>query len=228
MSAPPATEPTTAGAEALPAEHRWPVVVAMAGALTLFVLVDNDLRVVPAWIVAAVVVIGLVPLVVVNPHRLSRQTRWSRRLGILVAAFFAIMAQITVIQILVALVDGGADGLRMLLNAAGIWLVQVVVFALIFWELDRGGPVARRVEGVADDAPRHFRFPQQEEGEDPLHRWEPAFVDYGYVALTNMTSFSPTDAMPLTHTAKLLMGWQSLTGFAMLALVIARSVNILG
>lgn len=215
-------------AEALPAEHRWPAIAAVAGALVLYSLVDGTLHIVPAWIVVVLVAAGLLPLVVVNPHRLTRQTRWSRALGIVVAVVFAAMAQISIIRILIALVDGSADGLSTLLNAAAIWLVQVIVFALIFWEVDRGGPVARRVEGVNDGATQHFRFPQQEEGEDPSHRWEPGFVDYAYVALTNMTSFSPTDSMPLSHTAKALMAWQSLTGFAMLALVIARSVNILG
>ena len=168
------------------------------------------------------------PLVVVNPHHLTRQTRWTRAIGIGVAAAFAAVTQISIAVLLVALVSGDADGLSMLLNAVAIWLVQVVVFGLLFWELDRGGPVARRVEGIGDDAVQHFRFPQQDGSNPSERRWEPSYVDYGYVALTNMTSFSPTDTMPLTHTAKLLMGWQSLTGFAMLALVIARSVNIIG
>ena len=214
--------------EALPAEHRWPVVVAMTGALVLYGLVDTSLHVVPAWIVVGIVIVGVVPLVVVTPHHLTRQTRWTRAIGIGVAAAFAAVPQISIAGLLVALVSGDADGLSMLLDAGAIWLVQVVVFGLLFWELDRGGPVARRVEGIGDDAVQHFRFPQQDGSNPSERRWEPSYVDYGYVALTNMTSFSPTDTMPLTHTAKLLMGWQSLTGFAMLALVIARSVNIIG
>lgn len=218
------SEPT----EALPAEHRWPVVVAMTVALVLYSLVTQSLHIVPAWIVVPIVVAGLVPLVVVNPHRLTRQSSWSRALGIAVAAVLAAVTQISVFVILAALVSGDADGLTMLLNAVAIWVIQVIVFALIYWELDRGGPVARRVEGIGDLAPQHFRFPQQEGGGSDSSPWEPSFVDYGYVALTNMTSFSPTDTMPLTHPAKLLMGWQSLTGFAMLALVVARSVNIIG
>ena len=223
-----ASTASTASTEALPAEHRWPVVVAMTGALALYGLVDRSLHIVPAWIVVVIVIAGLVPLVVVNPHHLTRQTRWSRALGIAVAAAFAVVTQISIAVLLVALVSGDADGISMLLNAVGMWLVQIIVFGLLFWELDRGGPVARRVEGVSDRAVQHFRFPQQDGSTPTERRWEPSYVDYGYVALTNMMSFSPTDTMPLTHTAKLLMGWQVLTGFAMLALVIARSVNIIG
>jgi hypothetical protein len=221
---------TRAGAsrEALPAEHRWPVVVAMTGALVLYGVVDKSLHLVPTWVVVAIVVAGLVPLIVVNPHHLTRQTRWTRILGIVVAVAFAAVTQVSIVVLLIALVAGYADGVSMLLNAVAIWLVQVIVFGLLFWELDRGGPVARRVEGLGDHAVQHFRFPQQDGSNPAERRWEPSYVDYGYVALTNMTSFSPTDTMPLTHTAKLLMGWQSLTGFAMLALVIARSVNIIG
>ena len=216
------------GREQLPAEHRWPAVASMALALVLFALVDDRLHVLPKWIVIGVVVAGFLPLIVLNPHRLTRETRWSRTLSIGIASAFALATQICVVEILVALVSGELDGLMVLANAAAIWVIQVIAFGFIFWELDRGGPVARRVEGTGDPDTAHFRFPQQEEGEDPEHRWQPGFIDYGYVALTNMVAFSPTDTMPLTHVAKLLMGWQSITGFAMLALVIARSVNILG
>ena len=213
--------------ESMPAEHRWPVVVAIAVALVLFGLVDPSLHVVPKWIVVGIVVVGVLPLIVLNPHRLTRETRWSRRIGIGVAVAFAIAAQVNVVIIVLALVEGGLVGTTVLLNAGAVWIVQVIVFALIFWELDGGGPVARRVEGSRDRFPRHFRFPQQEGGEETADRWQPAFVDYAYVALTNMVAFSPADTMPLTHTAKLLMGWQAVTGFTMLALVIARAVSII-
>lgn len=70
-----------------------------------------------------------------------------------------------------------------------------------------------------------FRFPQEDDGPTP---WRPGFVDYLYFALSNMMAFSPTDVMPLTTRAKALMGFQALTGFVLLALVISRAVNILG
>jgi uncharacterized membrane protein len=98
---------------------------------------------------------------------------------------------------------------------------------VLFWEIDRGGPYARRFEGVRDEAPMDFRFPQQDgsPGADP--RWRPEFFDYLYFSLSSMMAFSPTDVMPLTRRAKALMAYESLTGFVLLALVIARAVNII-
>jgi hypothetical protein len=60
-----------------------------------------------------------------------------------------------------------------------------------------------------------------------VHGWRPHFLDYLYVSLTNATAFSPTDAMPLTHLAKVLMGLQSLASLLTIALVAGRAVNIL-
>ena len=124
-------------------------------------------------------------------------------------------------------------------GASAVWLAWVllrqsfafgwwqIAFAVVFWEIDRGGPYARRFEGVRDDAPMDFRFPQEDgsPGLDP--RWRPEFFDYLYFSLSSMMAFSPTDVMPLTRRAKALMGYESLTGFVLLALVIARAVNII-
>jgi hypothetical protein len=57
--------------------------------------------------------------------------------------------------------------------------------------------------------------------------WYPTYPDYLYVSVTNASAFSPTDAMPLTRWAKLLMSIQSITSLILVGLVIARAVNIL-
>jgi len=98
------------------------------------------------------------------------------------------------------------------------------VFALWYWELDRGGPDARR-------RPRHrqpdFLFPQMVTPACAGPRWAPGFVDYLYVSFTNATAFSPTDTMPLTPWAKMLLLLQALASLLTVALVAARAVNIL-
>jgi uncharacterized membrane protein len=117
-----------------------------------------------------------------------------------------------------------------------VWLTNLIAFALWFWELDRGGPVQR---GIADREalpPADFRFPQDED-HDTVREvaarsskrtdWRPALVDYLYVSLTNSTAYSPTDTMPLTPRAKVLMGVQGLESFLLTILVIARAVNLL-
>jgi uncharacterized membrane protein len=105
-----------------------------------------------------------------------------------------------------------------------IWLTNFLIFALWYWELDRGGP-GRRAAGH-DGAP-DLLFPQMSDDRiEPLH-WRPTFVDYLYVSLTNATAFSPTDTMPLTHGAKSIMGLQSLVSLVTIGLIISRAVNIL-
>jgi hypothetical protein len=100
----------------------------------------------------------------------------------------------------------------------------VLLFALWYWQLDRGGPLARatQTETLPD-----FLFPQMTEPEYAPLDWKPGLVDYLYTSFTNATAFSPTDTMPLTATAKWLMSAQALTALATIGLVVARAVNIL-
>jgi len=105
-----------------------------------------------------------------------------------------------------------------------MWCLNVLVFALWFWELDNGGPVARMHAGAAG---RDFLFPQQTEPAVAPPSWRPLFLDYLYVSFTNATAFSPTDAMPLTRWAKMLMLVESAASLVLALMVAARAVNIL-
>jgi hypothetical protein len=124
------------------------------------------------------------------------------------------------------LINGGhAGGHRLILSGAVLWATNVLLFAVWYWEMDRGGPVAR----FLGPHPLHdFQFPQLENPQLAPSDWRPGFLDYLYTSLTNATAFSPTDTMPLTQTAKLVMGLQSTSALLTVGLVIARAVNILG
>jgi hypothetical protein len=112
----------------------------------------------------------------------------------------------------------------LLLDAANIWSTNVIVFALWFWNLDRGGPAARGVS--ADDKP-DFLFGNMLQAAPSTDGWSPGFIDYLYPAFTNATAFSPTDTLPMSPTAKLLMMVQASTSLLTVALVAARAVNVL-
>jgi len=207
-------------------EHRWPVLVITLAALALQLLLPSNLTVLPQWVVPTIGVVVLTPLVLINPRRLNNETKWSRWLGIAFALALTAVNQVYIVRIVIELVTNKADGPSILLTAFLVWVTNVVAFALVYWQLDLGGPVTRRIEGDDDDSLQDFRFPQQDNpvGQDG---WYAEFSDYAYFSLTNMMAFSPTDVMPLSRRAKGLMAYQSLTGFVLLALVIARSVNIL-
>lgn len=112
----------------------------------------------------------------------------------------------------------------LLLKGLTIWGTNVVAFGLLYWELDGGGPFKR----LRSSSPRErdFRFPQQDTPKIAPRDWQPALLDYTYVALTNSIAFSPTDTMPLTHRAKLAMAAESILSAVAVLLVISRAVAI--
>jgi uncharacterized membrane protein len=207
-------------------EHRWPVLVAVVIALVLYLLIPEKVQLLPSWIIPALGVLLLIPLLILNPRRLSRETTWSRALSIVLAALLTLANQVTIVFTIEQLLDGHAKGTDVLLTALQVWVTNVIAFGLVYWELDREGPIARRDKHEWKIAKVDFRFPQQD-GAPGGQGWRPSFLDYGYLSLTNMMAFSPTDVMPLSIRAKLLMGYQALSGFILLALVISRAVNIL-
>lgn len=195
----------------------------------------------PLWLRVAVVVIGLlllIPVLVLNPRRMSKETRWSRILSVAQALILVAANQVALGILIHALVTSERkDGPAVLLAALQVWVTNVIAFALVYWELDRGGPVSRRHRARKDLPPADFRFPQDEDGDDveevaarssQKSDWAAGYFDYLYFSLTNSMAFSPTDVMPLSHRAKALMGFEAFTAFLMLALVIARAVSLLG
>ncbi len=115
-------------------------------------------------------------------------------------------------------------GGELLLTGFAIYTSDVVVFGLVFWEVEGGGPVARQRADERDAV--EFRFPQDDDQATEV--WKPQVWDYLYVSLTNAIAFSPTDTMPLSLRAKGLMGLESFVSAVTLLLVAARAVNVLG
>ena len=204
------------------AEYRWPATIAIVVAIAVYVLLPPAAQVIPRWIVPVVAAAMLIPLLILNPHHFTRETRWSRLLSLGLAVVLTLANQVEVVTTIIHLVQGGTEAGTVLLTALQVWVTDVIAFGLIFWELDRDGPFARRMGDA--EVPADFRFPQEDSGPTD---WKPGFVDYLYFSLSNMMAFSPTDVMPMTQRAKAFMGLQAFTGFVLLALVISRAVNIL-
>jgi hypothetical protein len=128
------------------------------------------------------------------------------------------------VALLGSLISGQEDsGGQLLLKGVTIWGTNVIAYGLWFWGFDRGGPVRRR---QPDPPPPDFQFPQMENPQLAEPGWHPRLVDYIYVSFTNSIAFSPTDAMPLTRWAKLLMLSESAVSAISILLVTARAVNI--
>jgi uncharacterized membrane protein len=204
-------------------EHRWPAFVAIIAAVVIYSFLPSTFIPVPRYILPIIATLLAIPLIALNPHHFNKETAWSRAMSFGLTGVILLFNQVEVVGILEELLNGKAHGATVLLNASQVWLTDVIAFGLLFWQLDGRGPVSRRLPG--DPVPRDFRFPQEDTGKPTP--WQPAFFDYLYFSLSNMMAFSPTDVMPLTTRAKAFMAIQAMTGFALLALVIARAVNIL-
>jgi uncharacterized membrane protein len=207
-------------------ERRYAVGIAIVIALVAYLFLPQRVQPLPFWIVPAVGALLLIPLVILNPRHFARESTWSRWISIALAIVLTVVNQFTIVQTIHELLNGRVNGTDVLLTAAQVWGLNVIAFSLVYWELDLGGPFARRVRGTRNTDTMDFRFPQHD-GAPGNRLWEPAFFDYFYFSLSTQMAFSATDVMPMTRRAKALMGYQALTGFVLLALVIARAVNIL-
>ncbi|WP_406832392.1 hypothetical protein ABEG17_06090 [Pedococcus sp. KACC 23699] len=220
-----------------PGEVRLPAALAVLVAIGLYAALPQGLLLGPRVLVPALEVLLFVPLVAANPRRMTRDNRWLRKLSIALVLIIALTNGCALVLLVRELVSGQANqGGSLLVAAAQVWLTNVLMFALAFWELDRGGPVARTQTARPGLPVADFRFPQDEDhdaiGEVAARSaaksgWVPGFIDYLYVSVTNSSAFSPTDTMPLSPRVKSLMALESVSALMLSVLVIARGVSLL-
>lgn len=206
----------------------------MLVALALYISLPPKLELGPAWVAPILVAALLLPLFLAS----DRLPETLRRVGsvtlISVLNFFNMASVLLLINDLVnsKAKHHGLDAIQLLQYGGAIWITNIIVFALWYWEIDDGGVAPRnRVSNAAGFLQPDFLFPQM-----TMHRhdpncseltWKPMFLDYLYLSFTNALAFSPTDTMPLTRISKMLMLVESLISFTTVALILARSVNIL-
>jgi hypothetical protein len=206
-------------------EPRWPATLAVATAVALYFALPDKLisGLGPRWLVPALEGVLAAALLIANP-RLSRESRRLRPVAITLIALVNLANVVTLGELVHELLAVHVHGRDLIYASVPVWVTNVLVFALWYWELDRGGPVAR-LESVRRQP--DFLFPQMTAPDATVPDWSPAFIDYLFTSFTNATAFSPTDTMPLTPWAKILMMIQSLASLLTVALVVSRAVNIL-
>ncbi|MCU1462076.1 MAG: hypothetical protein JWO37_2151 [Acidimicrobiales bacterium] len=207
-------------------EPRWPVSIAIIAAIAMQLALPKRLAFHPRYLLPALEFLLLVGLVIANPTRINRESARLRSASIMLIGVISVANVWSAARLVNGLVQSHdtSTAPQLMVRGGAVWMTNVIVFALWYWELDRGGPVARAmaVRPLPD-----FLFPQMQSPELAPPDWEPAFVDYLYVSFTNATAFSPTDVLPLARWAKLTMMLQSGVSLITVALVIARAVNIL-
>ncbi|OBB05883.1 hypothetical protein A5662_10455 [Mycobacteriaceae bacterium 1482268.1] len=208
-------------------ESATPARIAVLVVMAQQLAISRTYTLVPRWPLLVLELLLLLTLLRVNPRAMKKRTSVSTY------ATWALLAAITVDNTLSAIVldariisgEVSNDAAVLLGSGAAIFVTNIIVFGIWYWELDRGGPYARH---MGERPYPDFMFPQMATPNVAKPDWRPTFVDYLYVSVTNVMAFSPTDTMPLARWAKAMMSVQAMVALSTAALVISRAVNVLG
>jgi uncharacterized membrane protein len=209
-------------------ESRWPpaaaLLVFMGLNIGVRVWLPNESAVRVTWLVPAVEAVLLGVLLGSDPNSLARHAQWLRRLSVTLVVVLVAAALWATVLLVYDLIKGRGvtnSPSELLASGALVWLGNNLSFALLYWLIDSGGPIAR----MQRPSPVDFAFTQHMSQELAPPGWRPVFLDYLHLGFTNATAFSPTDVMPLTLRAKYVMLVQSTVALALFGLIVARAVN---
>jgi hypothetical protein len=208
-------------------EHRIQMALAVLVAIGLQVVLPPGLGLQPHYVMPALEGAIFLALVAASPGRIVRPNRLIRLVTLLLVAALSVANATSLVLLLRDLLNGShsvSQAGPLLLSGSSIWLTNVIVFGIWYWEFDRGGPASR---ALALHPYPDFMFPQQAQADLAPADWVPQFFDYLYTSFTNAAAFSPTDTMPLSRWAKMLFLVQSSISLVTAAVVVARVSNIL-
>ena len=209
-------------------EPRWPVVLAILAAILMVVLLPERVVLFPVWFPYVIGIALILPMVAVGLS--AEKARWLRVERTIMLLFIVAMGVGTfanLASLIGAMVrrSGEVGGLQLFASSIVVWVSNVLIFSLLYWRIDRGGPEARANNaGTRPD----WLFPQAGAPEDAPPDWRPTFVDYLFLGFSTATAFSPTDALPMTSRAKMLMMLESTMSLGTIVVVASRAINILG
>ncbi|MGH7787101.1 MAG: hypothetical protein ACRERC_09575 [Candidatus Binatia bacterium] len=208
-------------------ESRLPVAGAVLLATGLAAIRPDWLGVLPNLVLPVGCLLLLAALLLSDRGRVATASRGWRACSIALAALVTLAAMESTVMLTADLMRGTghtASASALLAVSGIVWSLNVVAFSLLYWELDGGGSAARAARRPPFP---DLAFPQQLSPHLAPPGWRPLYVDYLYLAFTNMTAFSPTDVMPLAVWAKGLMSLQALVSLLILMLVVSRAINIM-
>src|SRR5215469_13640560 len=209
-------------------ESRWLVTLAVVAVFVLLALLPRRVRVFPIWVGCALVSALIAPMVALSLSTDKR--RWLRIEGTATLVFILItgFALLHNLQFLISQMVRGEvtlSGFTLLTSSSAVWATNVLIFSLVYWRIDRGGPEARASQATTKP---DWLFPQATVPELASDGWCPSFIDYFFLAFCTATAFSPTDALPVTSRAKALMMLESVLSLVTIITVLARAINTLG
>jgi hypothetical protein len=214
-------------AQTTPDESRWPPALTILVVLLLMALLPGHVYKMPVWVSYVAAIAVLVPMAAVALTNGSMLwLRIERAMIIFLASVYVAntIAELADMIGVVTLHPSGDNAFSLLSSSVAIWVANVLTFSLLYWQIDRGGPHARASHL---DVRPDWVFPQPATAEDLPPDWRPVFFDYLYLGYNTATAFSPTDALPLTHRAKILMMVESTISLLTMVIVLSRAINII-
>jgi hypothetical protein len=207
-------------------EQRWPGAVAILCMIVLQLLLPERLSLGNRWLLPAIELVMIGVLAAAHPGEMERRSLLLRRVGLSLIAVASLGNAWAAGHLVFDIATGANVGSAadLLMAGGNVWLINMLTFAVWYWEMDRGGPFER---ALGTQQHPDFLFPQMTTPDMASKEWEPRFLDYLYVAFTNSTAFSPTDTLPLSRGAKIGMLLQSGISLVTAALVVAKAVNAL-
>ena len=209
------------------AEPRWTPALAILVVLFLLVVLPHHVRVMPVWVfhVAVLALLVVMAAATLRPANTLWQ-RIERMLIILLAAVYVANTTVELADMIgvITLHPSKSNAFSLLSSSVAIWVANVLTFSMLYWQIDRGGPYARASTlSVQPD----WLFPQAATPEDVPPDWRPLFLDYLFLGYNTATAFSPTDALPLTRRAKMLMMLESTISLLTLVIIVGHAINVL-
>jgi hypothetical protein len=208
-------------------ESRLPPALAILAVLLLLAALPGHVKVMPVWVSYLAALAVIVPMAAVRLT--GGNTLWlsiERVMIILLAAAYVgnAIAELADMIGVVTLHPSGNNAFSLLSSSVAIWVANVLTFSLLYWQIDQGGPYARARKSTQKP---DWVFPQPAKPEDLPPDWRPLFLDYLYLGYNTATAFSPTDALPLTRRAKMLMMIESTISLLTMVIIVARAINII-
>ena len=208
-------------------ESRLPPALAIVALLCLMAALPGHVFFLPVWVSYLAALLVLVPMAAFVLTKGNSQWLRIERTTIILLASAYVANTITEMADMIGTITihpSGGNAFSLLSSSVAIWVANVVMFSLLYWQIDGGGPRAR----IADPNVRpDWLFPQPAKPEDLPADWRPLFLDYLYLGYNTATAFSPTDALPLTRRAKMLMMIESTISLLTMVIIFAHAINVL-
>jgi hypothetical protein len=210
-------------------EPRWPVGLTILAVVGLLALMPGRIRLFPVWMPYVMGIAVLVPMALVGVT--AAKARWisvERTVTVIFVVLSGVGSLANLANLIGLMVYNSREisGIQLLTSSIAVWISNVLMFSLVYWQLDRGGPEGRINHAVTWP---DWLFPQEGASTDDVPPgWSPVFVDYLFLSYSTATAFSTTDVMPLTGRAKMLMMFESTISLMTIVVVASRAINILG